>query len=157
MMYFFPCGAEIPEGMAILQEGPLLRSGIPGFGPNRIAALSGRYLAYPSVGFSVWAVSEPLVYREGVWLEAKAGKIRVLERKSGDNTYLVAIPQEIQFRKGSSVGTRWCFLLEFEGDLGRERRLAICEAFVRHAVSLFSVARRPEDLSFPATFEVTGK
>ena len=172
MMYFFPCRAQSLSEKAVLQEGPLQVAGIPGFGPNRIPALYGRYRvitpslreravptsreSFRSFGLYVWAVSEPLVFRAGRWSDISLNAAKAREVSLGENRFLVAALASVPVRKEAAMASRWYFILEFDGRLGRDERLRVAEAFIREVVTTFASSRRAEDVNFPATFEVTG-
>lgn len=171
MTYFFPCMAQPLPEQAVLQEGPLQVAGIPGFGPNRIPALYGRYCVsapfrqrapLPSressrhFGVYVWAVSEPLVFRADRWSEIPMDAVKAREASLGGNRFLVAALASVPVRQEAGMASRWYFILEFDGRLGRDERLRVAGIFIREVVSTFASSRRAEDANFPATFEVTG-
>ena len=172
MMYFFPCRAQSLSEKAVLQEGPLQVAGIPGFGPNRIPALYGRYRvsasslqeraaptsreSFRSLGLYVWAVSEPLVFRAGRWSDISLNAMKAREVSLGENRFLVAVLASVPVRKEAGMASRWYFILEFDGRLGRDERLRVAGVFIREVVATFAYSRRAEDVNFPATFEVTG-
>ncbi len=159
----YPFAAEgTPSVQAILLEGTAPSFGVPGFGANRIPALAARYriegAAFRAGGlsrevtFRAWAVSEPLVFREGRWFEARIRGSRVLESVTGPNRALVAVLATAVPREGSSVPARWYIVTEFDLSLSRDERVNAARSLASHAASSFSAARRVEDLSFPATF-----
>ncbi len=153
--------AEPPSAQAILVEGTVPSFGVPGFGANRIPVLAARYrieggVARPigasrGVSFRAWAVSEPLVFREGRWFEARIRGSRVLEAVTGTNSALVAVLATVSPREGASVPARWYIVTEFDLSLSRDERISAARSLASHAASSFSAVRRVEDLSFPAT------
>jgi hypothetical protein len=155
-----PVWAAVPEPNRrtfVLAEGSFQIEGIPGFGPNRIPALFGRYVTPGDADISVWAVNEPLVFDTALWGKKAYGEMApVYVRISGEKR-IVALPRMVLMQDALKDYGRWYFV--FSIDKRRDEtycRLFIME-FIGRAERFFSLSRLLTDLSFPATMEVTGK
>jgi hypothetical protein len=82
--------------------------------------------------------------------------MKAREVSLGENRFLVAALASVPVRQEAAMTSRWYFILEFDGRLGRDERLRVAAAFIREVVATFASSRRAEDVNFPATFEVTG-
>ena len=159
MMYFSLYSAEPPDGSghALLVEGTVRAEGIPGMGPNRIPALYGVYSLDGTQSVFVWAVSDKLVFNPDEWKERAIGGVNALVRTVDGKGWVVAIQRKLSMREEMASWSKWWFLFEFSMNVPERDRNIFLFEFLRRTEFFFSSSRRLQDLSFPATFDVTGK
>lgn len=158
MMIFHMTAAEpdIPSGMSILVEGTEQKTGIPGFGDNRIPALFGVYRTAAGQFVRVWATSEPLLFNTASWNDDKAGDNRGRVNVSGESI-LYAFERNLDMKEELSGLRRWYYILEFDAMSPAVERLAFIEAYIRRADAFVSSARRYQDISLPAVLVTSGR
>jgi hypothetical protein len=123
---------------------------IPGFGPNRISALFGRYIAADGTRISVYAVSEALVFNPSVWTERRLDRGAYYLAPGGESSRLVAFPRTFTMQTALADRRRWFFILSFSDSLSDEATLAFAAPFLERTAAIFQGARRASDLCFPA-------
>lgn len=141
----------------MLVEGCYQTEGVPGFGPNRIPALFGRYGTAGDADVSVWAVSEALVFDAALWEKKAYGEISPVYARIHGGKRIVAVQRAIPMQEPLKDYGRWFFV--FSVDEWRDEAYCILfiQDFIPRAERFFSLSRRRADLSFPATLEVAGK
>jgi hypothetical protein len=159
MMIFFPINSAAETGSTyVLVEGTMPREGIPGFGPNAIHGLYGKYAAGGGSAFAeVWAVSEPLLFGNDRWTETKVGGVRALYTGAEKGRKVWAVPRELAVREKSDIPGRWIFIVNFGSETQDEACRIFVDVAVRRTEAFFISARRLSDLSFPATVIIAGK
>lgn len=145
------------SGKAVLVEGTSLSEGLPGFVPNRIPALSGRYVTESGVFVSVWAVTEPLVFNPEYWQEKPWGRGVVRYRQTEDRKQVWCVLRAIPVREGMAAYSRVSFLMCTGAEIGEDACRGFFDSFLERTEFFFSSANRVADLSFPATLEAAGK
>lgn len=159
MMLFQLFAAQNPaiSEIAVLTEGTKISEGLPGFPPNRIPSLFGKYTTGEGFFISVWAVGEPLVFNPDVWISKKAGVHSVFSTITVDGTSLWVVQRVIAMREELKDFEKWSFILSFDEKMQENFCVSFLEIFLARTEFFFSSGRRLSDLSFPATLNVTGK
>lgn len=147
---------DIPK-TAILVEGTVRRAGLPGFTPNRIPALSGRYETDDGLSFLVWGTTEPLLFDPSVWTQRDFGMERMQRTVTVDGKQLWCASRTYPMREGMKAYSKWTFVISTEKNVRENACVFFLKSFIARTEFFFSSSRRVEDLSFPATFEITGK
>ena len=147
-----PSAQEL-SGTAVLVEGTARSQGLPGFLPNRIPALSGRYEPGKGSPVSVWAVFEPLAFDPSYWQEKSVAKNRAWLRITQDRKQVWCVPTVVPMRAGMDAYSKVTFMIEADAAVPEARCLAFLSSFVDRTEFFFSSANRPGDLSFPARLD----
>jgi hypothetical protein len=149
--------AESSAGAFILSEGTYRSAGVPGFGPNRISALFGRYDDSLGDSVSVWAVDEQLLFNPAIWEKSELGKYGTVYARMDADSRIVVVSRTITMQDEMKDKGRWFFVFMFDGKKSMEGCVAFVGGFVDRTERFFSATRRFADLSFPATLSAAGK
>lgn len=159
-MSIFPLSpAETPviEGKAVLIEGTARSEGLPGFSENHIPCLFARYKAAEGSFISVWAVTETLVFDPDRWTLQKTVQYPALYFQTTANSQIWVIQRTLVMRTEMKDESKWSFVVSFDKKIPENYCTAFFNIFLERTEFFFTAARRPGDLSFPATLTVTGK
>ena len=152
-MTIAPLAAQELSGTAVLVEGTVRSQGLPGFLPNRIPALFGRYETEKGSSVSVWAAFEPLVFDAARWQEKNVSKNRAWFRVSADRKQVWCVSRTVPMRAGMEAFSKVTFVIETDAALPEESCSAFLLTFIDRTEFFFSSANRAGDLSFPARID----
>lgn len=149
-MGMFACfGAENALPRAILEVGTVSAAGVPGFGPNRIPCLYGRYDLGDSGNIEAYAVSDPVLFSAERWTKSgTASQPRWSAVSEGRR--IIAAARSIPSSNPESVPRDWHFVLSFPDTMSESDCLAFFSLFAERVSFFFSSAKTREALSFPA-------
>lgn len=155
MMFFSFAFAETRpvQNRAILVEGTLPRAGIPGFGPNTISSLYGKYEVASGATITVRATNEHLVFNPSIWTKRKTGKYYSWYTQSVDKSRIWTVQREIAQQSESGNIQTWSFVFRFSEDSEDQFCVKFIDTFITRAEPFFLSARHPSDLSFPAILQ----
>ncbi len=158
-MIFFAVNLSAESARSyVLAEGAVIRAGVPGFGPNAIPGLLGKYSAEGGDAFAeIRAVRDPLLFNRSLWTETRVGDFRALYNGTERGVKVWAVSRDLAVREKSGIPARWVFVVSFSGDVPDALCRDFVEAVVRRTESFFVSARHLSDLSFPATVRIAGK
>lgn len=152
-----PIWAQSLAGTSVLVEGTELGAGLPGFGANRIPALSGKYRAEDGTPVSVWAITEPLVFDSLEWKEISGPSGLVRFRQTAEHRQVWCVARSLSVRPGMEKYKTVVFMVSAAADVPESECSQFLEAFAARADFFFTSANRPADLSFPAVVILAGK
>lgn len=141
------------SGTAVLVEGTVRSMGLPGFLPNRIPALFGRYQTDNGSSVSVWAVFEPLVFDSVRWQEKGGAKNRFWFRQTEDRKQVLCVSRTVPMRAGMESFSKVTFVIEVVSAIPEERCAVFLSSFADRSAFFFSSANHAGDLSFPARLD----
>lgn len=153
-MTLFTCfSAEKAAVRAILAVGTLSSAGVPGFGPNRIPCLFGRYSFGEAGDVDAYAVSEAVLFDPARWTKTGTGtQIRYTAVSEGRR--IIAAPRNISTVNPEIVSRNWHFVLSFPDSVSEAESNAFFNLFAERVAFFFSSAKTREALSFPAILDV---
>jgi hypothetical protein len=152
-MTIAPLAAQDLSGTAMLVEGTVWSQGLPGFLPNRIPSLFGRYETGKGVSVSVWAAFEPLVFDPALWQERTVAKNRAWFRVAGERKQVWCVSRTVPMRAGMEAFSKVTFVIEADSSVPEERCGAFLLTFIERSEFFFSSVNRAGDLSFPARLD----
>ncbi len=146
----FACfGAEKTLPRAILEVGTVASAGVPGFGPNRIPCLYGRYALGDLGSVDAYAISDPVLFSAERWKRTGSGaQTRWIALAEGRR--IVAGPRTIPSANPEAVPRAWHFALSFPETVDEALCLDFFALFADRVSFFFSSAKVREALSFPA-------
>lgn len=149
-------GAETALPRAILDRGTVVSQGVPGFGPNRLPCLTGRY-AFGELGpVSVYALSEPVLFDPARWAKSgTASNTRWIGL--ADGLRVVAASRSVPVTDAATIPGNWHFVAAFPETLSEADCLAFMSVFVERTAFFFSTAKSRETLSFPAVLDMPAR
>ncbi|MBN2811286.1 MAG: hypothetical protein JXP39_05280 [Spirochaetales bacterium] len=158
MMFLF-AGASMAVSeppRAVLIEGTVASEGLPGFLPNRLSALRGRYRVSGDIPVDVYATAEPLVFSPLLWAEVRQGGLQghesVPRPDDSEDAVVFAFPRRLAMQEALADLRDWHFLCVFPRTADEALRAAFAAAFAEKTAASFQRAKRLSDLSFPAVF-----
>ena len=156
-MIFMPLNAVETASLrfpVVLIEGTYLVEGIPGFLPNRISSLYGKYRSDDGGLVEAYASTETLYFSTDLWGKRKLGSFLIQEGScvslENDNKMSVlAVEYRISMTSALANRSVWHFFFVFTPEDTDSFKLAFITAFLDRTSFYFSSARYPADLSFP--------
>lgn len=157
-MIFIPLSATETDSLrfpALLIEGTYLVEGIPGFLPNRIPSLFGKYRTGDGGIVEVYGSTEPLFFSADLWSKGRLGSFSIqvgntLSIGEGENSSVIGIEHRIFMKNALVDRSMWHFFFVFS-TLERESfKISFITKFLDRTSFYFSAARRVADLSFPS-------
>lgn len=157
-MIFIPlCAIETDSSRypAFLSEGTYLVEGIPGFLPNRIPALFGKYRTIDGATVEVYGSTEPLFFSDDLWSKGTLGRFSIQEGKTfsrdgGENCCVIVIEYRISMNNALANRSTWHFFFVFNPAEAESFKVSFITKFLDRTSFYFSAVRRVADLSFPS-------